>query len=216
MSARRQMAVRGASALVLRALALGAFALGPLAGSGCGGDERTGLHVIARVSKLDYDELRFGVTTLDAPGPSDAGDLVLVDPATRGRYVAPFAPGDQDVDIYVSDALDGAPVRCDVEALRAAAVIAEGSAVVTVARHAIKDVEVLLLGPGIDGDAGSSPGSGGGPGSAGAGGSAGATGAAGMKGDGDNGPGGPAKDACAGAKKAMCRDGQSCVDGGCL
>jgi hypothetical protein len=140
-----------------------------LAGAAGCDDQRTALHVIARVASLDYDQLRFGVTTI-ATGPAGdgGGPQTLVDPMTTGRYMGPFQPGDQDVMIYLPDQVGGAPVRCDVTALRTTAVVGAGSASVTVERHAVKDVEVLMVGP--SGAAGSG-GRGGTSGSAGHGGS---------------------------------------------
>jgi hypothetical protein len=184
MSARRQTAVRWGAALLLCPL-LGALAVG-----GCG-DQRTGLHVVARLSSLQYDELRFGVTALQAPATADGGAPIVVDPATQGRYVAPFVPGDQDVYIYLPDDLGGDPVRCDVQALRASAPIAAGFADAMVGSHVMKDVEVVVLAPG-------------------------ATGAGGASGSGAGGAAGQAepKGGCMPPKK-MCKDGQGCPDADC-
>jgi hypothetical protein len=177
--------------------------------AGCD-DGRTALHVIARVASLDYDELRFGVTTIaTGPATDGGGPQTLVDPATAGRYVGPFQPGDQDVMIYLPDQTDGAPVRCDVTALRMTAPVAAGSASVTVERHTVKDVEVLMVVP---------------TGAAGTGGHAGASGAAGHGGSGGGGtpvkaPNGSPCSTAGGCANGHCIAGICCestCDGPCL
>jgi hypothetical protein len=117
-----------------------------LLASACGG-ESTGVHVTAHVATLSYDELRFGVTLVDPAGAGAAAGDTLVDPATRGRYMAPFSPGDQDVVIYLRDDLDGKAVRCEVMALEAGATRASGTVDVTISRSEMKDVEVFMATP---------------------------------------------------------------------
>ena len=175
------------------------------------GDQRTGVHVIARVANLSYDELRFGITTLETPATGGGGDQVVVDPTTRGRYVGPFADGDQDVYIYLSDALAGAVVRCDVDALLATAPVAHGSANVTIERREMKDVEVVLLGEGTGG-AGGTAGTSGTAGTAGTSGTAGVDGAGGQAGAGM--PPGKAANGGACAADGDCMSGH-CVEGLC-
>jgi hypothetical protein len=154
-------------------------------GAAAGCRETTGVHVIARVGQLQFDELRVGVKVL-ASGSPDGGagaDQTLVDPSTRGRYTGPFAPGDQDVYVYLPDDVAGERVSCQVTANEAGAVVGEGAIDVTVAAHEMKDVEVFLSGGagGADGTSGAA-GASGGSGTTGAGGAAGTTGAGGTTG----------------------------------
>jgi len=133
--------------------------LGALVGlAACGGSE-TGVEVVLRVGQLDYDELRLGVT--DANG-------TLVDPDDKGHFVAPFHGGDQSVVIYLSDTLDGTSVQCTAEAWRAGAAVASGAAGVTVHRHEIARVEIVMGGPGGSGGAGDAGATGGAGGTGGA------------------------------------------------
>ncbi len=125
----------------------------------CGRSD-TGVHIHARLGALAYDELQFGVT--------QAGGELLVDPATAGRYQGPFQPGDQDVIVYLRDDLDGNQLHCEASALSAGAVVGSGAGDVTVARGAIKDVEILMAGGGGSGGAGGDSGGGGGGGTGGA------------------------------------------------
>jgi hypothetical protein len=167
-----------------RYLILLTAALGVGAGAGC--RDATGVHVIAHVGSLQFDELRVGVTVLAAASPDGAASAgeTLVDPATRGRYTGPFPPGDQDVFIYLPDGTGGDRVSCQVTAAKAGAVVAEGANDATVAVHEVKDVEVFLAGaapPSGSGGAAGSDGAGDRGGAAG-GGTGAESGAAGMTG----------------------------------
>src|SRR5439155_20958674 len=108
--------------------------------AGCGGQE-TGAHVYVRLGQLRYDELQLGVTR-------PATGETIVDPATAGRYVGPFRPGDQDTIIYLADALDGSQLRCEATALRAGMPVGAGAADMLVARGTIKGVEIVMGPPG--------------------------------------------------------------------
>ena len=123
-----------------RAIAFGAV-LGVVAGCG---QSATGLEIAVRLGQLDYDELRFQLTH-SAPGTTNGSvPQTIVDPATKGRYVGPFRPGDQSVVVYVSDELDGVAVRCEASALRAGAVVGTGVRDVTIERSKIKPVEIVM------------------------------------------------------------------------
>ena len=122
--------------------------------AGCGRSD-TGVHIHARVGSLQYDELQFRVTR--------AGGELVVDPANAGRYQGPFQPGDQDVLVYLRDDLDGSQLHCEASALLAGAVVGSGAGDVTVARGAMKDVEIVMAGGGGSGGGGAG-GSGGAPG----------------------------------------------------
>jgi len=108
--------------------------------AGCGRQE-TGAHVYVRLGQLEYDELQLRVT-LPATGDT------VVDPATDGRYVGPFRPGDQDTIIYLSDALDGSALHLEATALRTGMTIGAGAADMLVARGTIKVVEIVMGPPG--------------------------------------------------------------------
>jgi len=110
------------------------------AAAGCGG-QQTGAHVYVRLGPLQYDELRLAVTR-------PATGETIVDPATAGRYVPPFQPGDQDAIIYLSDALDGSVLHFEATAMLAGAPVGAGSADVLVARGSIKVVEIVMGAPG--------------------------------------------------------------------
>jgi hypothetical protein len=69
---------------------------------------------------------------------------IIVDPASNGRYVGPFRPGDQSVIVYVADELDGVAVHCAASALRAGAVVGAGAGDVTIERRRIKQVEIVM------------------------------------------------------------------------
>ena len=94
-----------------------------------------------RLGQLQYDELRLGVTR---PATGDT----IVDPATSGRYVGPFRPGDQDTIIYLADALDGSQLHCEATAFSAGAAVGTGVADMLVARGTIKVVEIVMIAPG--------------------------------------------------------------------
>ena len=111
-----------------------------LAAVGCG-QQQTGAHVFVRLGQLQFDELRLGVTR---PATGDT----VVDPATAGRYVAPFRPGIRDTIIYLADALDGSQLHCEATAFRAGAAVGSGAADMLVARGTIKDVEIVMGAPG--------------------------------------------------------------------
>ena len=120
--------------------------------AGCARSD-TGIHIHARLGSLAYDELQFGVT--------QAGGGLIVDPANAGRYEGPFAPGDQDVLVYLRDDLDGSQLHCEANALTAAAVVGTGAADVTVVRGEMTDVDVVMMaapggGPGKPDDGGPS------------------------------------------------------------
>jgi hypothetical protein len=122
-----------------------AIALGALLAvtTGCG-QSATGIEIEVRLGQLDYDELRFQLTQ-SAPGTTNSGvTQTIVDPATKGRYVGPFRPGDQSVIVYVSDELAGVTVRCAASALRAGAVVGTGVGDVTIERSRIKQVEIVM------------------------------------------------------------------------
>jgi hypothetical protein len=122
-----------------------------LAAAGCG-EQRTGVHVTAKMGALAYDELRFDVRLTGGDG------RVLVDPETRGRFLAPFSPGDQDLFVYVAEEIAGNEIRCKVTALAAGKDIARAEAEALVVRQKIADVVVVLgSGPGTDVDAGPMP-----------------------------------------------------------
>jgi hypothetical protein len=127
--------------------------------AGCARSD-TGIHIHARLGSLAYDELQFGVTR--------AGGELVVDPATAGRYQGPFAPGDQDVLVYLRDDLDGSRLHCEASALRAAAVVGTGAGDVTVVRGEMTDVDIVMAaaggGPGKPDDGGSAMPGDGGPG----------------------------------------------------
>jgi hypothetical protein len=128
-----------------RAIAFGALL--SLA-AGCG-RSATGIEIAVRLGQLEYDELRFQLTQ-SAPGTTDSGvPQTLVDPATKGRYVGPFRPGDQSVIVYVSDELDGVAVRCEASALRVGAVVGTGVGDVTIERSNIKQIEIVM-GPTVE------------------------------------------------------------------
>lgn len=156
---------------------------------GCG-EEATGVHVTAHLASVDYDELRFGVTSEDAAA-------TFVDPATRGRYMGPFSAGDQDVVIYLADDLAGQIVRCQVTALAAGAIRASGNVDVTLARAEIKDVEVFMAAPATTPPTTTPP-----PG--------GSSGPGGGDDQGDN------SDLCKGPDKPKCTGGTKCVLGLCV
>jgi len=145
--------------------------------------DSTGLHIAVRVGHLQFDELRIGVVR----SPNAAGEVpeVLVDPETKGRFVGPFSPGDQDVYIQLADALDGVRLRCSAMALHASAVVGRGETDATVRRDELEQVAIPM--DTLDSDAGRSDSSTGSDGAAGAGGVPGASdagmgGAAGMAG----------------------------------
>jgi hypothetical protein len=163
--------------LILLFAALGLSAVG-----GC--RDTTGVHVIARVGQLEFDELRVGVTVLAVGSPDGgaAADQTLVDPSTRGRYTGPFARGDQDVYVYLPDSTAGDRVSCDVTAAKAGAVVGQGANDVTIAAHEMKDVEVFLTGGAPTTGGGGMGGTDGSGGAAGASGAAGTIGAAGTTG----------------------------------
>ena len=157
--------------------------------AGCG-QSATGVDIAVRLGQLEYDELQFQLTQ-SAPGTTDSGMAqTLVDPATNGRYVGPFRPGDQSVIVYVADELDGVPVRCAASALRAGAVVATGVGDVMIERSKLKHVEIVMGSAtdgtpvtGAGGAAGATATGAAGSGSgSGSGGSAPATGAAGAAG----------------------------------
>jgi hypothetical protein len=108
--------------------------------AGCGRGD-TGAHVYVRLGQLQYDELRLSLT-VPATGET------VVDPATAGRYVGPFRPGDQDTIVYLPDALDGSQLHCEATALRAGMPIGAGAADMLVARGTIKVVEIVMAPPG--------------------------------------------------------------------
>lgn len=110
-----------------------------MASSGCGRDE-TGAHVFVHVGSLQFDELRIGVRRADTAE-------VVVDPVTAGRYLGPFKPGDQDVIIYLPDALDGTPMLCEATALQGGVAASFGTGNLTVARGVIKDVKIFMAAP---------------------------------------------------------------------
>jgi hypothetical protein len=188
-----------------------AIAFGALLGvaAGCG-QSATGVEISVRLGQLEYDELRFQLTQ-SAPGTTNGGvPQIVVDPATKGRYVGPFRPGDQSVLVYVSDELDGVAVHCEVSALRAGVVVGSGAGDVMIARSRIKPVEIVMAsaaepmpGTGAGGAAGApAPGTG----AAGATGTpAPATGAGGSGGSGVATPNGGA-----------CNIGAECVSGFCV
>jgi hypothetical protein len=99
---------------------------------------------------LQFDELRVGVTR-------PATGETVVDPATAGRYVGPFRPGDQDAIIYLADALDGSQLHCEATAFRAGAAVASGGADMLVARGTIKDVEIVMNAAGAPNPPGDPP-----------------------------------------------------------
>jgi hypothetical protein len=118
--------------------------------AGCARSD-TGIHIHARLGSLAYDELQFGVT--------GAGSELVVDPATAGRYQGPFAPGDQDVLVYLRDDLAGSQLHCEASALRAAAVVGTGASDVSVVRGEMTDVDIVMMaapggGPGKPDDGG--------------------------------------------------------------
>jgi len=145
----------------------------------------------------------------------------IVDPATNGRYVGPFRPGDQSVIVYVADELDGVPVRCAASALRAGAVVGTGVRDVTIERSKLKHVEIVM-GSATDGTpvrgtggAAGAPATGSGSGGmpdTGAGGAAGtpATGAAGSGGGMSATPNGGACNVGAECVSGFCADGVCC------
>jgi hypothetical protein len=121
--------------------------------AGCSADA-TGVHVTAHLGTLQYDELRFGLTSAGGGGDGGAG-TTLVDPSTIGRRVGPFrAGGDQDVVILLRDEAAGQTVVCDVAALAGGAATAHGQAAVVVQSHQIRDVDVFIQGAPADGSAG--------------------------------------------------------------
>lgn len=165
--------------------------------AGCGRSD-TGVHIVVHLGTLEYDELRFQVTRSSA----GMADETVVDPATNGRYAGPFAAGDQDVTIYMSDDYGGSQLRCEASALRGGVVAGSGATDVTIVRGAVKDVEIFMAGSGGDGGTGGSTGA------------AGSTGAGGATGTGGS-PPPPGKangDAC--SLGAECVTGH-CVDGAC-
>jgi hypothetical protein len=103
-----------------------------VAASAC--QDSTGLHIVARVGDLQYDELRVGIM----------GGQVSVDPDTKGRYLGPFPPGDQDLYVYVADDAAGHRVMCSLSAMQGGAIVAQGRGETTIRRHVITDVEVVM------------------------------------------------------------------------
>lgn len=96
--------------------------------------------MFVHVGSLQYDELRIGVRRADTAE-------VVVDPATAGRYLGPFRPGDQDVIIYLPDALDGTQLRCEATALQAGVAASFGTGDMMVARGVMRDVEIFMAAP---------------------------------------------------------------------
>lgn len=105
--------------------------------------DSTGLHVFAYAGTLDYDALTLEITRVPAAGTTGAPEI-LVDPSTTGRYAGPFHGGDQDVYVYLPDALDGARVQCVMTALRNASPVAQGEADAEVHRQTIEDVAIVM------------------------------------------------------------------------
>jgi len=173
----------------------------------CGRSD-TGIEIFMRVGSLDYDELRLGVTRASAdPGHGPAGET-LVDPANDGRFLPPFRPGDQSVVVFLSDALDGASVHCEASALRGGAAVASGASDVTVERHKIKSVDIMMgQGPPPTGGAGSG-------GTGGPGGPAGGTGGGGT--GGGPGPGMGGTSAPGRANGESCSVASECVSSHCI
>ncbi len=124
---------------------LTAIALGALLGMAAGcGQSATGVEIAVHLGQLEYDELRFQLTQ-SAPATTDSGvPMTLVDPATNGRYVGPFRPGDQSVIVYVPDELDGVAVHCGASALRAGVAVGTGAGDVMIARGRIKPVDIVM------------------------------------------------------------------------
>lgn len=123
-------------------LALSAF----VALQACGRSD-TGLEVSFHVGSLAYDELQLRITG-SSSDPDGGASNVLVDPGNKGRFLGPFANGDQSVVVLVSDALAGAAVRCEASALSGGAPVAAGSADAIIERDAIKRVEIVMTTPG--------------------------------------------------------------------
>jgi len=193
--------------------------------AGCG-QSATGVEIAVRLGQLEYDELRFQLTQ-SAPATTDSGMAqTIVDPATNGRYVGPFRPGDQSVIVYVADELDGAPVRCAASALRAGAVVGTGVRDVTIERGKLKHVEIVM-GSATDGPSRGTGGAAGGSvgGAAGAAGApaTGAAGAAGAPATGAAGTAAPPTTGVAGSggspvrtpNGGACNIGAECVSGFC-
>ena len=139
--------------------------------------DSTGLHVFAHLGDLPYDALALQITRPATAGATTDPE-VLVDPATTGRYPGPFQGGDQDVYVYLPDALDGVRLQCTMTALLSSAAVAQGEADATVHRQAIEDVRIEMVAPGSTTGTGGTPpaatGGTGGSASAGTGGTAGA------------------------------------------
>ena len=166
--------------------------------------DSTGLHVAVRVDHLQFDELRIGVVrALNAAGEVPE---VFVDPETKGRFVGPSSPGDQDVYIQLPDALDGVRLQCSATALHASAVVGRGETDAIVRRGEIGQVAIPMDALNSDGGRSDSSttsdgaagaggagapdaGTGGAAGTAGAPGTAGGAGRGGASGTGRLGPG---------------------------
>jgi hypothetical protein len=106
-------------------------------GPGCrGGADVTGLRVAATWTGFEPDQLSFALSAEDGSP--------LGEPERRpGRAEGPLASGTAVV-VYLAHQRDGQAVRCTVEALAAAQLVARGSATVTVVGHRIVDLTVAL------------------------------------------------------------------------
>lgn len=105
----------------------------------------TGVRIIARLARCPCDELRVAISLAPRADedPDGAGHLV-VDPATRGRYVGPFSPGDPEIVVYLARELSGRRVVCEVTALETGDVICRGRADVVLVANTIVDVPIAL------------------------------------------------------------------------
>jgi hypothetical protein len=147
-------------------VALVAWGLALLSCLAACGDSASGLHLFVRTGTVQYDELRFAVALLAADETSEIVERMLVDPATRGRFVAPFKPGDQDVLVYLPAELAGRRVRCEIIALLASATVGTDHEVALLESQRMKRV-YLALTAGFDGGGSDSASGGGGEGGAG-------------------------------------------------
>lgn len=131
------------------------FAVGALVALAACDRSDTGIEAVLHVGALQYDELRLRVTA--ASGADGGAPETLVDPESKGRFVAPFRPGDQSVVVFLSDALGGTVVHCEGEARQGGAVVATGSADVTVQPHSVVRAEIVMAGGGDPPGGGGAP-----------------------------------------------------------
>lgn len=119
-------------------VALVVLGLGP----GCRGSaDVTGLRVAATWAGFEPDQLSYALATEDGSP--------LGEPERRpGNPEGPLVSGAAVV-VYLAHERDGQAVRCTVEALAAAQVLASGSATAVVVAHRIVEVTVALTGRGL-------------------------------------------------------------------